>query len=75
MKKKLRVQFTDRVVKYLVGIGFDERYGARPLQRAIEQTIVTPIANWLLENPKVSNRDIKVDYDEKKRPAVRVSMI
>ena len=74
LKKKLRVQFTDRVVKYLVGIGFDERYGARPLQRAIEQTIVTPIANWLLENPKVNNRAIRVDYEEKEQAAVRVSM-
>lgn len=62
-KRNLKLEFTEKVVAQLSKIGFDERYGARPLQRAIEHTIINPIANWLLENPKVKNRTLKIDYD------------
>ncbi|WNZ66036.1 hypothetical protein QEG98_26055 [Myxococcus sp. MxC21-1] len=27
--------------------GFDTRYGARPLKRAVEQQVVAPLARWL----------------------------
>ena len=37
--------------------------GARPLQRAIEQTIVNPLASWLLENPNAKSCNLLIDYD------------
>jgi len=61
-KRKLKLRFTKRVIDRLSSIGFDERYGARPLQRAIEQQIVSPLANWLLKNNKVNKKLLKVDY-------------
>lgn len=64
-KRNLQVEFTNKVVKYLTKVGFDERYGARPLQRAIEQSIVNPIAKWLLDNPKVKNQKLTIDFDKK----------
>ena len=48
-KRQLRLIFDDSLVDHLANIGFDKRYGARPLQRAIEQTIVKPMSYWLLE--------------------------
>lgn len=62
-KRQLDLHFTDSLVQHLVSIGFDERYGARPLQRAIEQSLVTPMAKWLLDNPKVRARKIAVDFN------------
>ena len=62
--KRLNIHFSDRVVDYLVKIGFDERYGARPLQRAIEQHLVSPIANWLLEHNQIQNTLLMVDYKQ-----------
>jgi ATP-dependent Clp protease ATP-binding subunit ClpC len=61
-KRGLRLQFSEAVVNQLVQVGFDERYGARPLQRAIEQGLVNPIANWLLENPKAKNKKLTIDF-------------
>ncbi len=61
-KKQLKVIFTKNLVEHLTRTGFDPRYGARPLQRAIEQTVVNPIANWLLENPTTSKCTLKIDY-------------
>lgn len=49
-KRELQLEFDDSLVDHLVSIGFDKRYGARPLQRAIEQTIVKPMSYWLLEH-------------------------
>lgn len=63
-KRKLKVHFTENVVMHLAATGFDIRYGARPLQRAIEQSLVTPIANWLLRHPEVQNQKLKIDYKD-----------
>ncbi len=63
-KKRLNIHFSERVVDYLVSIGFDERYGARPLQRAIEQHLVSPIAQWLLENNHLENKLLMIDYQQ-----------
>ncbi|MFK8104441.1 MAG: AAA family ATPase [Saprospiraceae bacterium] len=62
VKKSLQLKFTEGLINYLARKGFDEAYGARPLQRALEQSVVNPIANWLLEHPQVQNCTIKVDY-------------
>ncbi len=64
-KKNLELYFTDDLIEHLSRIGFDERYGARPLQRAIEQTIINPMANWLLDHPDAENKSLEVDFDGK----------
>ena len=63
VKRKLDLQFSDTLVEYLVSIGFDAKYGARPLQRAIENTLVNPMANWLLDHPTVENIKVRLDYE------------
>jgi ATP-dependent Clp protease ATP-binding subunit ClpC len=47
----LRLQWTTALVDHLAKEGFDPRYGARPLQRAIESLVVTPLARFLVEHP------------------------
>jgi len=59
----LSLHFHERVIDFLTRTGFDKRYGARPLQRAIEQHLVSPIANWLLEHPELSDHSLYIDYD------------
>lgn len=63
VKRRLDIYFTENLVQQLARTGFDERYGARPLQRAIEQTVTNPIAHWLLENPTVENCRLQIDYE------------
>jgi ATP-dependent Clp protease ATP-binding subunit ClpC len=40
------------LVKEIARAGFDPVYGARPLQRAVEDYLATPLAKWLIKNPK-----------------------
>ncbi len=63
-KKNLEIVFSENVVNYLSGIGFHERFGARPLQRALEDHIVKPLAGWLLKN-KAGDCRLEVDFTEK----------
>ena len=65
VKRKLKLKFEQNAIDHLSMIGFDEKYGARPLQRALEQEIVSPLAAWLLENPKVENVVLKIDFEKK----------
>ena len=45
--------------------GFDPIYGARPLQRAIEEHLTTPLARWLIENPKTTG-EITAKWNKRK---------
>lgn len=63
-KRHLKIIFDETVIEYLAESGFDERYGARPLQRAIQRYIVSAIADWLLAHPKVANRTLLVRWKE-----------
>lgn len=64
VKRGLELHFSKNVANHLTKTGFDERYGARSLQRMLEQLIVNPMANWLLKHPSAKNRKITVDFDK-----------
>jgi ATP-dependent Clp protease ATP-binding subunit ClpC len=57
----LRLRWTDALVDWLIARGFDRRYGARPLQRAIETLVVAPLARHLIEYQDVSSGEILLD--------------
>ena len=59
----LKLEFSEKLLNHLASVGFDERYGARPLQRAIEREVVAPLAQWILGNPRMKNIVLKVDYE------------
>ena len=63
-KKRLRLHFTKNLIRHISKVGFNERYGARPLQQAIEKNIVKPMANWILENSTIENKKISIDYQK-----------
>ncbi|MBK6621297.1 MAG: AAA family ATPase [Saprospirales bacterium] len=65
-KYKIRLEYSERLLERLVKVGFDERYGARPLQRAIEDHIVYPLSRWLVKNPTPLARTLLLDIVEEK---------
>jgi ATP-dependent Clp protease ATP-binding subunit ClpA len=64
IKRNVTLQFSDKLVNHLAEVGFDERLGARPLQRAIEQVLVSPLAKWMLDNPAVSSCKLEADFNK-----------
>jgi ATP-dependent Clp protease ATP-binding subunit ClpA len=57
----LHVEWTPALEDHLSRVGFDAELGARPLQRAIEQQVVAPLARFLLERPEVRDAVVLLD--------------
>ncbi len=57
----LRLVASSAVLELLAREGYDHRYGARPLQRAVETRVVKPLAEFLLAHPDVRGRELRLD--------------
>ena len=47
-ERKITLEFTDEAKQLLIDKGYDEKYGARPLRRAVEHYLEDPLAEALL---------------------------
>ena len=63
-EQDLRLTFSDALVEHISTEGFDQQYGARHLQRTIEQTVVGELAHELLDRPDLEGSTLLVDYAE-----------
>jgi ATP-dependent Clp protease ATP-binding subunit ClpB len=54
---------TDHAKDYLLREGTDVKYGARPLKRAIEKTLVHPMSNLIATDQIRGGDMVKVDFD------------
>jgi len=52
---------------FLLGEGYDRRYGARPLKRALERHLVAPLSNLIATDQIDSGDVVQVDLDERAR--------
>ena len=59
---EMRIEVTDAALKEIASVGFDPIYGARPLKRAIQQSIENPLAKAILEGRFAPKDTIRVDY-------------
>ena len=57
----LRLEWSDGLVHALAERGFDARYGARFLQRTINEEVVVPLSRWLVD--RAGLRDATIDLD------------
>ena len=63
--KKLGLQVDAEALDWLAGVGYDPVYGARPLKRAIQRELETPIAKAILAGtfPAGSTIDVAVENE------------
>jgi ATP-dependent Clp protease ATP-binding subunit ClpB len=59
--KKIKLEFTDALKKYLADKGFDPQFGARPLKRVIQNQILDDLALQIIENKIKDGDKVKVD--------------
>ncbi|NVJ14258.1 AAA family ATPase [Myxococcus sp. AM010] len=55
------LEVTPAAQDWLALRGFDARYGARPLKRALERELVVPVADWLAAHPRLGPASLTVD--------------
>jgi ATP-dependent Clp protease ATP-binding subunit ClpB len=61
--RHIALQLTDAARSNLVRTGYDPHYGARPLKRAIQKKIETPLGRLLLQGTVRDGQTIMVDAD------------
>ena len=76
VERKITLEFTEEAKALLIEKGYDEKYGARPLRRAVEHYLEDPLAEALLrgevkegELVTVSRADDKLLFLQKTPPA------
>jgi ATP-dependent Clp protease ATP-binding subunit ClpB len=62
-ERHITIDLTEPAVSHLVRAGYDPVYGARPLKRAIQREIDTPLARLILQGEVREGQDLLVDYD------------
>jgi ATP-dependent Clp protease ATP-binding subunit ClpB len=62
-ERNLKLVLTDAARTHLVRTGYDPTYGARPLKRAIQKQIETPLGRLMLKGEVRDGQTIRVDYD------------
>jgi ATP-dependent Clp protease ATP-binding subunit ClpB len=63
--KKIKVVFDESIKEYLVKVGYDETFGARPLKRAIQKEVLDKIAIHIISNKIKEGDTVIVKYNEK----------
>nr|HPM12382.1 AAA family ATPase [Bacteroidales bacterium] len=69
---KFNLQLTQALKDFIVEKGFDQRFGARPLKRAIQKYIEDPMAEFMLGNKIEEGAYIQIDY---KQDTVDISIL
>jgi ATP-dependent Clp protease ATP-binding subunit ClpA len=64
--KNLEIKVTDEALDYLVDKGFDNKMGARPLQRVIDKDIKRPLSRELLFGDLKHGGSVTVDVQDDK---------
>ena len=65
-KLGFEINISKKAKEFLVDKGYDKKYGARPLNRAIQKYLEDPIAQEIVTDSIKENDLIKVDVDNKK---------
>jgi len=66
----ITVQLTDATRKWLAKEGYDPAFGARPLRRAIQKHVESPLSVELLGGKFKDGATVVVDVDEEKNKIV-----
>jgi ATP-dependent Clp protease ATP-binding subunit ClpB len=61
-KMDMGLEVTDSALAEIAKVGFDPVYGARPLKRAIQQTIENPLAKQMLEGKFGPKDTVRVEW-------------
>ncbi|MEZ0216288.1 MAG: ATP-dependent Clp protease ATP-binding subunit [Rariglobus sp.] len=66
VERKIELEFTDEAKLMLIDKGYDEKYGARPLRRAVEHYLEDPLAEAILRGDVKDGETILVTRDGEK---------
>ena len=66
IEKELKLKINKKILDFLIDVGYQPEYGARPLRRAIERNVEDPLAEEILRGTISSGDIIEVRIDNNK---------
>ncbi len=63
-EQNISIELTPEAQDYIIEVGYDPNYGARPLKRAIQRELENPLATKILEQTFMDGDTVLVDYKE-----------
>ena len=64
--QNIRIELTEEGRQFLVQVGYDPSFGARPLKRSIQKELENPLARLILQGAVEEGQEVLVDYDASK---------
>ncbi len=64
-ERKIEVTFTENLKKYLLSVGYDTEFWARPMKRAITSVIMNSLSNKIISEEVKSWDKVMIDVDDK----------
>src|SRR5262249_22375024 len=65
-ERHIALELTDAAREYVVRVGYEPAYGARPLKRVLQREVETVLARMLLEGKVRDGQTVAVDFDVKR---------
>ena len=62
--RRIELEVSDGAVRHLVKVGYDPIYGARPIKRAVQRELETPLGRKILGGEVKDGDRVFADYDE-----------
>lgn len=62
-EKNIKLEVTDKAIAKLAELGYEPEFGARPLKRAIQQYLVSPLAVKILQNSEQKSFTVDMKKD------------
>ena len=63
-ERRISLELSERAKEYLADIGYDPNYGARPLRRAIQREVETPLAYKIVAGEVKEGDRVVVDFED-----------
>ncbi|HRR60380.1 MAG TPA: ATP-dependent chaperone ClpB [Spirochaetota bacterium] len=61
-ERGIKLELTQKALDYLVNVGFDPQFGARPLKRALQRYLLNPLSVKILGGEIMDDDTVVVDY-------------
>ena len=65
-KNDIRLRATKKAIQFIATQGFDPQFGARPIKRVIQKTLLNELSKMILEGKVNKDKEIVVDEKEGK---------
>lgn len=70
--KNIRLKYSEGFIDYLAEKGYHQEFGARQLQRTIEELLIRPLSIWLLDQNDINNCELHISLKKDRSLKIQI---